>query len=295
MPPSTNVRSETPTGGRKPSEDTRAKLREAGQRAWAALTPEQQQARRDALAAGRTARNQPRPPATPDPVAPPVEPEGPRSPLHDAPRADRGRPAPASRPEGLNRGAPVFRVPDFAALPEPEPLEPIGGEFTDVPPAGGVQVSQAQVESLLKFPFAFMALRRGKHWKLRDDEAEMVAEPLTRKLNESAIASRAIAAGGDWAVIIGGLVIIVSGRLAEDAKDDERAGRRAGGSAEDGSRAGGIPAADDHGDGQRPPLRSVGGHGGGTINGLFAPGPDGLGGPAPVAPEARGRPLVQAL
>lgn len=295
MPQSTNVRSETPTGGRKPSEETRAKLREAGQRGWASLTPEQQEARRAALAAGRTKRNAP--PAPPaDPPAPDgPAPEGPRSPLHDAPRADRGRPAPAPRPEGLTRGAPVFRVPDFAALPEPEPLEPTPGEFTDTPPVGGVQVNQAQVESLLKFPFAFVALRRGKHWKLRDDEAEMVAEPLTRKLNESAIASRAIAAGGDWAVIIGGLVIIVSGRLAEDAKDDERAERRAGGGAGDGSRAGRVPAADDPGDGQRAPLRSVGGHGGGTINGLFAPGSDGVGGAAPVAPEARGRPLVQAL
>lgn len=42
----TTIRSTTAAGGRKPSEETRAKLQDAGRRSWAALTPEQQEARR---------------------------------------------------------------------------------------------------------------------------------------------------------------------------------------------------------------------------------------------------------
>lgn len=284
------IRSTTPGGGRKPTEETRAKLKAAGARGWASLAPEQRTARLAALEAGRQKR---RAPTAPPPVIPPADPpapEGPRSPLDDAPRA-RGGSAPAlPRPEGLSHGSPVFRVPDFAALPEPEPI-PGSGDLSDIPPAGGVAVSQAQVESLLRFPFAFVALRRGKHWKLRDDEAAMVAEPLTRKLNESAIASRTIALGGDWAVIAGGLALVVWARLEEDDKHGERPGAAR---SDNGARARDVPADDDRWDGTGAPGGGPGGHGGGTLNG-FSTGPAGVDGAPSVAAEARSRALFQAL
>jgi hypothetical protein len=177
--------------------------------------------------------------------------------------------------------------------------DPAGAAVSDIDEAAGpgIAVSVAQVESLLGFPFELVALRRGEHWKLRADERAMVAEPLTRKINESALAARAIGAGGDWLVIIGGLVIIVTARLAEDS---QRAGTAPTGNiarqhdALYGPAAGGgAPPPDDRaGDLDHRP--GPGGRGGGSLNGVSL-GTAPAGGAPPTATEAEARPLVQAL
>ena len=216
MPSPTRITQTGADGRRRLSPETRQKLSDVGKARFAGLPPDEQERIRQA-ARDRLARRG-APPAQP---GPPVE-GGPRSPLDDAPRARGNGAAAPGRPEGRTAdhvGAPIFRVPDFDPLPPAPALEgPVPDELGPAP----ITISQAQVESLLRFPFALVAIRRGDHWRLRDGEADMIAEPLTRKLNESAVAARALALGGDWAIIVGGLAVVVSGRLAEDAKRDDR-------------------------------------------------------------------------
>lgn len=290
--PGPTIRPETPAGGRRASEETRAKLSKAASDRWAALTPEQQEAQRARLRRGGTAK----PPVPPGPA--PV-PGGSRSPLDDTLGA-REEPArqvaPGSNGHDRASGPPIFRVPDLPPLETgggplgggPEPLE----DGPDLGPLPGVQVTQEQVTTLLKFPFELAGLRRGPHWKLHDDEAAMVAEPLTRKINENAIAARALAAGGDWAVIAGGLAVIVSARVAEDQKRDRE---RAAGGARDVTGTGRVPDPD-AGRGSRQPGRSDAGRPRPTLNGIaVAPGAADDAGDEAVDPEAAGHPLSQAL
>lgn len=261
MPPTqTRINQTGADGHRRLSPETRQKLSEAGKARFAALPPDEQERIRQA-ARDRLARRG----APPAPPGPPTD-GGPRSPLDDAPRA-RGNGAPApGRPEGRTAdhvGAPIFRVPDFDPLPPAPALEGPLPDDLGPPP---ITISQAQVEGLLRFPFALAAIRRGKHWELNDAEAAMVAEPLTRKLNESAVAARALALGGDWALIVGGLAIVVSGRLAEDAKRDDRDDGRAG---RTGAGAGRVHPPTDGGDGGLAPGPGAPRHGV-SLNGFAA-------------------------
>lgn len=281
----TEIKPTTTGGGRRPSEETREKLRAKGQAAWAALSDEQKAARLAILAKGRA----PKPSTDPPPAN-----GGPRSPLDDPLGA-----APGPRPSSQGRlnghpAPPIFRVPDIPPLElggPPDPAGIPGDELGLGPPAPGIDVSQAQVETLLGFPFDLVALRRGDHWKLRADERAMIAEPLTRKINEHALAARAIGAGGDWAVIVGGLAIVVTARVAEDRARAGNGGDRAPG---DGSGAGsGAPPPDD-GLGYGHPGSGDAGPGGGSLNGvsLGAAAAHGL---APLPTEAPSGPLRQAL
>lgn len=236
------VRPVTKTGGRRPSEETRERLRQVNRAKYEALTPEQKQAQlaRIGRAPKGTAPAAEPPPATPPP-APPTG--GPRNPLDDAPGATAGRSNGHSRPQGRVAPPPRFVVPDLEPIATGEP--PPGGDLVTEVDTGPLALTEDQVGSLLAFPFRFVALRRGAHWKLRDDERDMIAEPLTRKLNEQAAAARAIAAGGDWLMIVGGLGLVLETRLSEDRKratdkpDADRSGQ--------GRRA--TPAADRSGDG----------------------------------------------
>jgi hypothetical protein len=271
---STRIQPETADGRRRLSEATRAKLREVGRARFAALTPEQQEAQR-----ARLRRGAPPPPSS----------EGaPSGPLDDAPRARPGGDPPASRGvgNGFDRaaGPPVFRVPDFAG-PDPT-IEQIGPAPELEPVYGGPAVTVDQVRSLLEFPFAFAAIRRGPHWKLRPDEALMVAEPLARKINEHAIAARAIAAGGDWTVIAGGLALITWARLEEDRKHDDGARDRGAGDAGAVARAGGSHPAPGDGDGGLADGGGAGRPGGLNGFGQFSTGPVALDGTEALDSEA---------
>lgn len=291
--PGPQIRPETPTGGRRMSEAARAASSTAQKARWAALSPEQQAAQKARLRhAG--------PPKVPASAGlPPGPPEGgPRSPLDDTLGADQEparQVAPGSNGHDRAVGPPVFRVPD---LP---PLETGGGPLAGPVPLdgapeiegpAGIQVTQEQVTTLLRFPFELTGLRRGPHWKLHDDEAAMIAEPLTRKINENAIAARALAAGGDWAVIAGGLTVVVSARVAEDQRRDRE---RTGPAGRDGARAGRVPDRDDGrrgGEPGRPDARRSGA----TLNGIvIAPGAADATGDEAVDPQAPGHPLSQAL
>jgi hypothetical protein len=199
----TKVTATTERGGRKLSDATRDKLRAKGRATWESMTPEQREKSMANLAKGRAAIGTKPPAPVPDPPPGPPATGGPRNPLDDAPGA---RPDRVPQPQGQvtrtngHAAPPVFRIPD---LP---PLELGGGSGED--PAGSVDaggggivgnvtVTADQVGTLLAFPFEFVALRRGRHWKLRDDERAMIAEPLARKLNEHAAAARLVSAGGD--------------------------------------------------------------------------------------------------
>lgn len=280
----TDVRPEGPNGGRRVSEETRTKIRDAARARFAALTPEQQEAQRARLRRGG-----------PPPAAPPAN-GGPASPLDDALGARRApdpegpqHVAPGRNGHDRAAGPPIFRVPELPVLEAGEPA--IGGppleEETAV--AAGITVSEAQVSTLLRFPFELVALRRGEHWKLRDDEAAMIAEPLTRKINENALAARAIGAGGDWVVIVGGLAIVVSARVAEDAERERARSAKPG--------AGRVPEGRgdrDRGAPGRPDARGAVG----SLNGVPVAGPGRArddDGPEALDSEAAGHPLVQAL
>jgi len=286
------VQPTTEGGGRKLSEDTKAKLRVIGQGQWAGLTEEQRAARLANLAKGRTRT----PPAPPPSTDPPPSSGGSTNPLPHAPGAAR---ASGPRSQGLNGHAapPVFRVPDMPPLElgNGDAGAGVSGAQDDLGPSvggPGIEVNVEQVATLLGFPFELVALRRGPHWKLRPDERAMVAEPLTRKINESAVAARAIGAGGDWLVIIGGLAILVSARIAEDRAHGTGTDRARGSG--DGSGAGrGAPPPDDQpGDlGARP---GPAGPGGGRLNG-FVLGEGPAGGAEAAPATVPGGPLVQAL
>lgn len=290
MPGPTEVRRTTPDGRRRLSDEQRARISATQKARFAALPPERQAEIRDRLRALNA-----RPPAGPSAPAPPAAaPEGgaPRSPLDDAPGAPRGA-RPSDRTGDRLRGRvgapPLFVVPD---LPPPPEGGEVPVELVDEGPA--FAVTTEQVETLLRFPFRFLAVRRGEHWRLRDDEAEMVAEPLARKLNEHAAAARAIAAGGDWLVIGGGLALIVWSRLEEDAQRAERSNAT-------GRSSGRAPEQDDRGprDGDRG--RDAARPGAGFLNGFaFVGVPRGAGAapaadtPAVPAEDPFGAPL-QAL
>lgn len=275
----TGVQGTTTDGRVRLSEEHRAHLSAKLKERWASLTPEAQATQLARLRSHpRTGGSVPGP-AVPSPVTDPP-PGGSRSPLDDAPRAPQGR---LARPDLGGRqhvAPPLFVVPD---LP---PIETggdgIGGqagaaEFDEfgAPP---VALSQAQVATLVRFPFAFVALRRGPHWKLHNDETDMLAEPLTRKLNEHAVIARGLAAGGDWAVIGGGLALIVMTRLEEDSRHAKRADR----GADDGPGPGVVSSRDDRPPRGVPDIGPPGRPGLGTINGFVfaAPQPPGAA-PAP--------------
>lgn len=290
----TKIQPTTPAGGRQPSEATREKLRAAGQKAWTDLTEEQRAARLANLTKGRAPRSTPPVPA-PSTDPPPAPATGaPVNPLDDAPRAlPRDRPRAQGRLNG-HSAPPIFRVPDLPPLELGDPG--LGGgpplDELDASTGGGIQVTQAQVESLLGFPFELVAIRRGAHWKLRNDERDMVAEPLTRKINEHALAARAIGAGGDWAIIIGGLAILVSARIAEDSANAGARGGAAAGAGDGSGQGGRAPAPDDR-DRDGPDRPGDGGRGG-SLNG-FSVGAAANGSPQAVPPEAPQRSLSQTL
>lgn len=288
--PGSQVRPENAAGNRRTSEETKAKLRAAAQARWAALTPEQQDAQRARL----RRPGSPPPPATP-PAPPAADDGGPRSPLDDPlgaiPTPARPRQVAPRGTNGHDRaaGPPIFTIPDLPPidLGAESPATTLGDELAPAP--AGVQVTQEQVATLLRFPFELASLRRGPHWKLRDDEAAMVAEPLTRKINENALASRALAAGGDWVVIAGGIAVIVSGRVAEDQRRERERAER------DGSGTSAVPQPG-HGGGRRAARQSDAGRAFGTLNGIVVDaGPVADGDPAAVDPEAPGHPISQAL
>lgn len=285
--PGSQVRPENAAGNRRTSEETKAKLRAAAQARWAALTPEQQEAQR-----ARLRRTGSPPPAPPDNSSTNSS-GGSRSPLDDPLGADRTPARPQVAPRGTNghdraAGPPIFTIPDLPPIDlGGEAPAALGDEVAPVPT--GVQVTQEQVATLLRFPFELASLRRGAHWKLRDDEAAMVAEPLTRKINENALASRALAAGGDWVVIAGGIAVIVSGRIAEDQRRERERAER------DGAGASGVPQSG-HGGGRGAPRQPDARRAGGTLNGIvLAAGPAADDGAPAVDPEAPGHPLSQAL
>lgn len=286
MPP-TKVQPTTSRGGRKLSEETRAKLSATNKAKWAALTPEQQ--------AAQLAKIGRKPKASTDPPPATSSSGGPRNPLDDAPR-DRPGDRVSAPLEGHHRVAPpIFRVPD---LP---PIDMGGDGPAGDPAAGGIPeaepssvagtpfgITAAEVGRLLELPFNVVSIRRGRHWKLLDEERDMVAEPLAEMLNEHAIAARALSIAGPYVTIIGGLGLILWVRLEEDQRRAERA------AAHDGSTAGGRAPAADHGDrdgrARRDHLRAVDGH----LNG-FSTGPDAGQGAAATPAEDQVRPLVQDL
>jgi hypothetical protein len=214
------VQPETASGRRKLSEETRAKLRDANLKRFNALSDEEKQRRREhchAIRPRKRVTSRARSPGTSD--------GGPRNPLYDAPRADRRGHRETSR-EGrrMSNARPMFSVPDLP--PDPEPDDSFGSAPGSPPaadggPLPGAELTDDQVASVLKLPFALIAERRQRpHWELSEREAALIAEPLTRKLNEHAALARGLAAGGDLAVIGLGTFAIVSARLLEDRRLD---------------------------------------------------------------------------
>lgn len=276
MPPNaTTVRPETDSGGRRHSPETRARLSEISRARWEALSPEQK--------AAQLARLKRRPPA-PAGEPPPASEGGPRNPLDDAPGAPPEPARPVGR-QGRTDGPPLFVVPDLPPLE----LGTDAGDQAGIAEQVPLAVTEAQVDRLLRLPFAWLATRRGRHWRLADDEAAMVVPALTAKINESALAARVLGAGGDWAVIVGGLAVIVSARVLEDQEHDQRARRDGRG------RAAGVSPPVPGGDGDVGDRRDAGGPLG-TLNGFILGGrpPDG-GGAQAVDPEAPWAPPRQAL
>lgn len=296
----TDVAPTTAAGGRRMSDSARAKISEANRARWAALPEDQKAAQRARLAAMNTAAK--RSPAPPAPA--PAAKAGPRNPLVDA-LGDSDRDRAAAHP-GRSNG--VSAPPRFV-IPDLPPLEPAAGagELADLPQPtpdelGGFTVDVDQIADLVTLPFDFVADRRGAHWRLKPIERERLAGALTRKINQHAAVARAIDAGGDWAIIVGGFAIVISTRLAEDARNADSS--RAGGSGEParpglagltfdrGSGAGRGAPATAAGAGPGPVQLDGGGPGGpGSLNGYGTP--HGEGDPA-VAAEATGR-LAQSL
>lgn len=237
----------TSTGRRRVSDATRARLREVNRAKWAAMTDEQ----RAAMAAriGRT----PKPSGRAGPTATDSPPGGPRNPLDDAPRARVGRdPSPEGRPLGA---PPRFVIPD---LP---PLEPAAtaDELADLPQPtadelAGFTVDPDHVADAISMVFDFVADRRGDWWRLKPLERERLSGALARKINEHAAVARVLGAGGDWILIFGGFAVVISARLAEDARH----------------------AHPDTGSGARPGFAGI------TLPGRNGSGP-GRGAPAPAA------------
>jgi hypothetical protein len=239
------------------SPETRARKSAAQRARWDALPPAERERLTGNLRRGvnppRAAAPTPPPPADPaDPAATAAPEGGRRSPLDDAGRTGSGGPRVAPpRPLGRLTPPPLFVVPDFPASPELESAPGIAGEPDDLDAPPPLAVTPEQVGALLAFPFDLAALRRGPHWRLRPDERAMLAEPLARKVNEHAALARLVGAGGDWAVIAGGLAIILVARLSEDAARDRIA--------PDAARTGGLPAHDDDRPAGGPPADDAGG------------------------------------
>jgi hypothetical protein len=275
MAKGTKVQATTEGGGRKPSDATRATLSATAKARYAALSPEEKAARLARI--GRAPRSTP-------PAPPPAGTGGPTNPLPDAPGARTGdRP----EPQGPVGAPPRFVVPDLPPLElgGDEPLDEgaIAGDVVDA----GFGVTDVQVGEWLELPFDLIAERRGAHWRLRPGERDRLAGPIARKINEHAVAARLLGAGGDWALIVGGFVLIINARLAEDSRRD-----RSGSAAHGPGSSGGAPspARGDRGDAVRRGAPA----GGGRLNGVSL-GADDDAGPAAVDPEAPGRVLVQAL
>jgi hypothetical protein len=210
---------------------------------------------------------------------------------------------------------PTFHVPDIDELPiaGDDDDGAAGGALgeTGAPPdltlidGGGGSVTTAQVAGLVELPFAIVAIRRhAKHWKLSDEEADLIAEPLARMINRQAIAARAIRAAGDPLALSMALGLVISARLMEDAdRADRTAPRRARGDAGaaagsgDDARAGRLPDAIDHGAGVDAGRRDDGRPGGGSINGWggFPGGSFDGAGPEAVPAEAASDVPRQAL
>jgi len=276
----TKVRSETPTGGRKPSEDTRAKLRAAQQALWAKKTPEEQAAQLARLS---------RKPKPPDPPTGGPPSGGPTNPLDDAPG---GHPSARSGRQGrVGPPPPLFAVPD---LP---PIEHERSEEGGLPPAGpGVTgdgipfgVTPEELADLIALPFSLMSVRRGHHWKLVEEEKQMLAEPLARQINENALVGRALGLMIDPLVIVLGFGFVIWVRLEEDRHRARNA--RPVGPDGPGSPSRGAPPPADGDRGPRP------GHGpgtGGSLNGIPT-GTDDLADPETGPTEDSPRVLAQTF
>lgn len=280
----TKVQPTTEGGGRKMSDAARAKLSATNRARFAAMTDEQRAAQLANL--GRKPKAPAGPPPTKDP---PPSTGGRPNPLHDAPGAGPGdRP----QPQGPLGAPPRFVVPDLPPLDlggDDETLDDgalAGDVVTD-----GLGVTDVQVGEWLSLPFDLIAERRGDHWRLRPGERDRLAAPLARKINEHAVVARTLNVGGDWALIVGGFVLIINARLAEDARHD-RTDSPGGGSSP--SRGSAPPARGHRGDA----VRRGAGAARGSLNGV--PSPDDAGeahdaGDQAVDPEPAERPLVQAL
>jgi len=295
----TTVKPTTPGGGRKLSPEHRARIAETNRARYAAMSPAEREAtlarigRRPRVA---QAGGDPSPPASREKIVS-VREEWP-GPLPDAagPGAGRGSAAEAqaARPNLNGHGpAPIFAVPD---LPPMELGEASPVDQTELGAPAGLLVSQAQVTGLVRLPFRVIAVRRGRHWRLNDEEAEIIAEPLTRKVNESAVLARGVSLLGDWLVIVVGLTVLVSARVLEDeqrAKRDHADGEPAGA----GVAPGPVSPGDDHRDRGGPDRPDASGApGAGRINRLTWPTGASPNGNAPAAgPAAEESAPVQAL
>lgn len=284
----------TRAGRPKVSDETRARLRAISKAKYDALTPEQQAAQKAHLIHGprKMPGIQAGAPGPPGPSG------GTRNPLDDAPRAYGGGNQ-ADPLEGRRLGGPPprFEVPDLPPLElgsDGAGLEDLGQPTPDE--LAGFTVDPDQVADMLSLPFDFLADRRGDHWRLRPLERERLSGAIARKVNQHAAVARALDAGGDWILIVGGLAMILSTRLAEDARHaataDPAAGARPGlaGLRVLAARRGAPPPAA----GARPgPVQLDGaGAGSGSLNGARTD--DGAGAPA-VDAEAPRRTLEQTF
>lgn len=287
----TDVSPVTSSGHRRHSDETRAKLSAASKAKWDALAPEVQAARKANLVHG--------PRRAPPPEPPPAPTGGPRNPLDDAPRAH-----PGDGPAHEGRAHPLGPPPRFS-VPDLPPLE-LGADgagledLAQPTPAelAGFVVDPDTVADMLSLPFDFVADRRGAHWRLRPLERERLAGAIARKVNEHQAAARLLDAGGDWILIVGGLSMILSARLAEDARNAR------GSSPDTGARPGLaglrlVPRRPGGGDpapaaGPDPgPVRVDGPAAGpGFLNGFRT---DAVESPGAPAPEAAGRTLSQTF
>lgn len=273
---------------RSVSEETREKIRAANRARFAALTPEQRDAqlarigRKPKVPTGPAAR----PPAA-DPPPAPASSGGPRNPLDDAPG---DRPSPARPLQGRVGGPPPrFSVPDVDRLDLGGPPE--GGPGPTIDQGPGFTVSQEQVADLISLPFNLISVRRGRHWKLLDEERDMLAEPLTRQVNENALLARGLGIAADPLVIVFGFGFVIWARLEED-RSRARNARPVGPDADRPSPSRGAPPPG--GGGGDGPVRRGPVGGGGRLNGydvgaVHDPGTEA------VAAEDPGRPLEQAL
>ena len=306
MPPGTNVTTTGQDGRRHLSPEHRAKVSATAKQRYQAKTAEQRAAQLAALERGRKPRGS-APPGDPPPAS-----GGSTNPLsHTAGDRTTGTPAvegPKATP-GLNGHdgppRPAYAGPSFE-IPDTAPLGPSAppGEDGQAPPLiaedGGAPfaASEAEIRNLLALPFEVIAVRRGAHWKIRDDELDIVAPALTRKINEHAAAARVIQAGGDWFVVTAGLGLLVTTRLMEDRDNAERQ-RAAGARPVYDARTGRVPTAGHNGHGGRPPGSDAGRDGVPHLNG-YATGdgsgrPDDVPGDQAVSPAPPESPLIQPL